>query len=167
MTDTVNIRSPHPPFSPQKCFFSYLWADLYEWFLLKFEMTDTVQILIIHIFRAPLPPSLQNTSLVPKSHSGSIVHTVLVLIYGPILIRFGTNGPCLNGKWLTLSIMIIHIFMPPVFPSPQNTLLVYTTTRVALRYHGAYRYCFFNHTVHPEIVSPSGPSCWNFDPQSI
>jgi len=47
-------------------------------------MTETVKLMITHIFRPP--PSPQNC---------------IFLIYGPIFIRFGINGPDINVKWLT------------------------------------------------------------------
>ena len=36
----------------------------------------------------------------PYFQALSLPQNFIFLIYEPILIRFGTNGPCLNGKWL-------------------------------------------------------------------
>merc|ERR1712212_1293165 len=75
-----------PPLPP-KNYFSYLWADFdkiwYEWSSHQWEMTETVKLMITHIFRPP--PSPQNC---------------IFLIYGPIFIRFGINGPDINVKGL-------------------------------------------------------------------
>ena len=71
-----------PP--PLKGNFSYLWSDFaeiwHEWPLHQWEMTEMVKLMITHIFRPP--PSPKNC---------------IFLIYGPILIRFGMNGPDING----------------------------------------------------------------------
>ena len=64
---------------------SYLWADFdkiwHEWSSHRWEMTEMVKLMITHIFRPP--PSPQNC---------------IFLIYGPIFIRFGINGPDINVK---------------------------------------------------------------------
>ena len=36
----------------------------------------------------------------PYFQALSLPQNFIFLIYEPILIRFDTNGPCLNGKWL-------------------------------------------------------------------
>merc|ERR1711989_53671 len=76
-----------PPLPP-KLYFSYLWADFdkiwHKWSSHQWEMTETVKLMITHIFSSPLSP--QNC---------------IFLIYGPIFIRFGINGPDINVKLLT------------------------------------------------------------------
>ena len=72
-------------------------------------MTETVKLMITHTFRVHHPP------LSP--------HKTIFLIYGPILMRFGVDGPNINGKWLKRLNWWLPIFSGPP-PSPQNCIFL-------------------------------------------
>ena len=74
-------------------------------------MTETVKLMITHIFRPS--PSPQNC---------------IFLIYGPIFIRFGINGPDINVKWLTQLNWWLSIFSGTPMPtqvSPSKIVFIY------------------------------------------
>ena len=79
-------------------------------------MIETVKLMITHIFRRPPPPS-------PKLY---------FLIYGPIFIRFGINGPHINGKWLKWLNWWLPIFSGP---PPPKTVFSYLWTDFYMIWH--------------------------------
>ena len=94
-----------PPSRP-KGDFSYLRANFdkirHKWPSHQWEMTDTVKLMITHIFRPSHPPLLSQN--------------LIFSIYGPIFIQFDTNGPCSNWKWLIQLYWWSPIFSGPLPP---------------------------------------------------
>ena len=73
---------------------SYLWTDFakiwHEWSSHQWELTETVRLMITHIFRRPGPTPPQDP-LSPNLYFSNV---------WPILIGFGINGPHIKGKRL-------------------------------------------------------------------